>query len=252
MHHFYLSPSHCRSATLLLTGREAHHALHVLRIRCGEPVTVLDGEGQKCECEVQEMARDQVALTVLARLSVPPLPFQTTLIQAIPKGKLIENIIQKATELGVFRIVPLMAQRTVARIDHDEESQKLAKWRLVAIEATKQCGSAWLPRVEEPVTVEQFVARPPTVDLALVGSLQKDSRHPRGYFDGFERQQGRKPSSVSVAIGPEGDFTPAELSMLQSAGALPITLGPLVLRSETAAVFCLAVINYELQSGSNT
>jgi len=222
----------------------------VLRVRRGERVMVLDGEGQTLECDVEEATRDLLGLEVVERRSLPPPPCQVTLAPAIPKGKLIETIIQKATELGVFRVVPLAAQRTVAKLDEEEGTQKLARWRLASIEAIKQCGSAWLPQVEAPLTVEQFAARQPKVDLALVGSLQKDSRHPREYFQAFERKHGRKPNALSVAIGPEGDFTQEELSVLRSAGALPITLGPLVLRTDTAAVYCLSIINYELQSPS--
>ena len=249
MHRFYLPPAHCHGPALELTGREAHHALHVLRVRRGERVTVLDGEGQQLECEVQERARDSLGLKVVERRSVARLPYQLTLLQAIPKGKLLESIIQKAAELGVSRIVPLAAERTVTKVDAGEESQKLAKWRMIAVEAIKQCGCAWLPRVESSVTVSQFVLHPPSTDLPLVGSLRSNSRHPRQYFEDFERSHGTKPKSVSVAIGPEGDFTDEELSLLQSAGALPINLGPLVLRVETAAVYCLSIINYELQSG---
>ncbi len=247
MHHFYLPPRQCRGPILRLSGREAHHALHVLRVRRGERVAVLDGEGQRLECQVEEIARAGLGLKVLERHSVPPLPYQVTLLQAIPKGKLIETIIQKAAELGVFRIVPLIAQRTVAKLDDDDGDQKVAKWRLVAIEAIKQCKSAWLPQVESPLTVGQFVAQRLAIDLALVGSLRNDSLHARAHFQDFERREGRKPTSISVAIGPEGDFTDEELAQLQSAGALPITLGRLVLRAETAAVYCLSIINYELQ-----
>ena len=250
MHRFYLPPGHCKGPLLSLTGREAHHALHVLRVRRGEPVTVLDGEGLSCECQVEQLARNHLELKVLERRSAAPLPFQITMLQAIPKGKLFESIIQKATELGTARILPLLSERTVAKIHASDARDKVEKWQAVAIEAIKQCGSAWLPRIEPPVTVEEFFAQKPVVDLALVGSLQPDARHPRTYFEAFEHQNGRKPKSVLVAIGPEGDFTSEELAALQSAGARPISLGPLVLRTETAALYCLSVINYELQSGA--
>jgi 16S rRNA (uracil1498-N3)-methyltransferase len=250
MHHFYLPPEHCLGPILLLSGREGHHARHVLRLRRGERVRVLDGQGQKLECEVEEPASDHLGLKLLERRSVAPLPYQITLVQAIPKGKLIESIIQKAAELGAFRIVPLLTERTVTRVNEADASDKVAKWRLVAIEAIKQCGSAWLPRVETPLSVEQFLSQRKEVDLALVGSLQGDARHPRTYFEDFKHQQRRKPKSVSVAIGPEGDFTTKELAALETAGAQPIGLGSLVLRTETAAVYCLSIINYELQSGS--
>jgi 16S rRNA (uracil1498-N3)-methyltransferase len=251
MHRFYLPPGSCLGTRLSLTGREAHHALHVLRIRRGESVTVLDGQGLRCQCEVEEVSRDGLSLNVIERSSASPMPWQVTLVQAIPKGKLFEAIIQKATELGVFRLVPLMTERTVTRVDPAGSGDKVEKWRSIAIEAIKQCGSAWLPRVEEPMTIGQLLATPPSVELALVGSLQADAQHPRTCFETFEREQGRKPKSVSVVIGPEGDFTPEELSALQAAGAQPITLGSLVLRTETAAVYCLSIINYELQSSVN-
>ena len=154
MHRFYLPPEQCQEPTLFLTGREAHHARHVLRIRRGERVTVLDGAGQEFLCEVQEYDRDKVRLAVVEKRFHPAPPCQVTLLQAVPKGKIIEAIIQKATELGASRIVPLLSERVVAQLDDAEAARKAAKWQLVAIEAIKQCGSAWLPRVEPPLTPE--------------------------------------------------------------------------------------------------
>jgi 16S rRNA (uracil1498-N3)-methyltransferase len=248
-HRFYLPPEACRDNTLSLTGREAHHALRVLRVQRGEQVVVLDGAGLECRCEVQDCGRNAVALKVVEKRSTVPLPCQLTLLQALPKGKLIESIIQKATELGVHRIVPLLAERVVAHIEDEAAEEKSEKWQLVAIEAIKQCGSAWLPRVEAPVTPQEYLARQENFDLALVGSLQPGSKHPREYFQRFQHEQGRRPGSVAVWIGPEGDFSPAELRMIEAAGALPITLGRLVLRTETAAIYCLSILNYELQAG---
>ena len=247
MHRFYLPPGECKNPTLLLVAREAHHALHVLRVRRGERVTVLDGAGLELLCDVQECGRDTVRLAVVEKHSCPALPFQITLIQAVPKGKIIEAIIQKATELGAFRIVPLLSERVVTQVGEEDAAQKREKWQLVAIEAIKQCGSPWLPQVEAPLTPEQFLARGEKCELPLVASLQSDSKHAREYFQAFQAERGRLPKSISVWVGPEGDFSPAEMTAIKTAGALPITLGPLVLRSETAAVYCLSVLNYELQ-----
>ncbi len=185
---------------------------------------------------------------MLEPISVPPLAWQITLLQALPKGKLIEAVIQKATELGVARVVPLLSERVVAHLAPDEAADKRDKWQEVAVEAIKQCGSAWLPQVETPISPQKFLDRKELFDLALVGSLQPGSRHPREYFFEFERQHRRLPNSVAIWVGPEGDFTPAELGMIQTAGAKPITLGRLVLRAETAAIYCLSVLNYELGS----
>ena len=125
MHRFFLAPENCQDASLCLTGDEAHHARHVVRVRPGERVAVVDGAGHEFLCEVQGYDRDQARLTVLEkRLQLAPSS-QVTLLQGVPKGKLMDAIIQKATELGVFRIVPLLTERVVARFDDKEE----ASWR---------------------------------------------------------------------------------------------------------------------------
>ena len=248
MHRFYLPPEKCQGSTLLLEDREAHHGLHVLRLRPGERVVVLDGAGHELSCEVGDLERHALRLAVRQKNFTPPLPYEITLIQAVPKGKIFENIVQKATELGVSRIVPLLSERVTTHLDGDTSAAKAEKWRLTAIEAIKQCGSAWLPRIETPLSPKEYLTRDESFDLALIASLQPDSRHPRAFFKSFLAEHQRLPRSVSVWVGPEGDFTPAELHAAKGAGALPITLGKLVLRSETAAIYCLSLINYELQS----
>jgi 16S rRNA (uracil1498-N3)-methyltransferase len=246
MHRFYLPPEQCQEPTLFLTGREAHHARHVLRIRPGECVTVLDGAGQEFVCDVQGYDHDKLALTIRERHFHSAPAAQITLIQAVPKGRIIEAIIQKATELGAYRIVPVLTERVVAQLDEEDAARKAAKWRMIAAEAIKQSGATWLPRVEPPLTPGQFLARKEHFELPMIASLQADSRSPRVYLHDFQEKRGRMPQSVCVWIGPEGDFTPGEAEEIKSHGALPITLGRLVLRTETAAIYCLSVLNYEL------
>ena len=248
MHRFYLPPNQCHDLRLTLKGREAHHALHVVRIRPGDRLTVLNGAGQEFFCQAREQKNDELRLEVLEKHSRPSRSWEITLLQAVPKGKLIEAIIQKATELGASRIVPLLSERVVHQLDDKGAAQKAEKCQSVAIEAIKQCGAAWLPKVEPPQTPQQFLDRKESFELPLVASLQGDSKHPRQYFAEFQARMKRKPQSVSVWVGPEGDFTLDELDAIQAAGALPITLGNLVLRSETAAIYCLSVLNYELQA----
>jgi len=231
-----------------LTGGEAHHALHVVRLRRGERVAVVNGAGTEFLCEVQDCARDKIQFAVAGKNSVPPPSCQITLLQAVPKGKIIESIIQKATELGVSRIVPLLSERVTTRLGNGSAAHKAAKWQLVAVEAIKQCGSAWLPRVEPSITPKEFLARKENSELPLIASLQPGSRHAREYFRDFQNSHGRLPKSLCIWIGPEGDFTPEEAAAIQAGGALPITLGRLVLRVETAAIYCLSILNYELQS----
>jgi len=270
MHRFYLPPERCAGNALRLDGREAYHALHVLRVKRNEPVVVLDGAGHEFFCELENSSRDMVELRVTKKNSIPAPPCLITLLQALPKGKIIEGIIQKSVELGAHRVVPLLTEHVVARLDDESAEHKREKWQQVAIEAIKQCGAAWLPKIEAPTTIEQFLARDeklesklqlaPTdtlkrglqpqrrdrFELPLVGSLQAGRRHPRECFQEFQDKHGRLPKSVGVWIGPEGDFTLDELKAIEAAGALPISLGRLVLRVETAAIYCLSILNYEL------
>jgi 16S rRNA (uracil1498-N3)-methyltransferase len=248
MHRFFLPPEQCQGTSLCLTGEEAHHARHVVRVRLGERVAVVDGAGHELLCELEGYNHDQARFTVVEKCFHPAPPSPVTLLQAVPKGKLMEAIIQKATELGAFRIVPLLSERVVARLDVREGVRKAEKWRLVAREAIKQCGSAWLPTVDLPMTPNQFLARAEGFDLALIASLESGSRPARECFRSFEVERRQRPRSVCVWVGPEGDFTPAEMEAIKSHGALPITLGRLVLRTETAAIYCLSIINHELQS----
>lgn len=247
MHRFYLPPERCAGESLRLDGREAHHALHVLHLKHGELVTVLDGIGNEFMCLVTGSSRDAVTLSISLKNFAPAPLCSITLLVGVPKGKIIESIIQKAVELGAHRIVPLLTERVVTHLDDDGTAGKRDKWQQVAVEAIKQCGAAWLPKVETPQTPAQFLARREGFDLSLVGALQKERRHPREILREFETTHARMPQSVGVWIGPEGDFTPTELQAIQTAGALPITLGNLTLRVETAAIYCLSFLNYALQ-----
>ena len=246
MHRFYLPPENCRGNALRLDGREAHHALHVLRLQRGDHVTVLDGVGGEYFCDVESAAKDSLTLAAKERKASPPPRCPVTLFVAVPKGKIIEDIIQKAVELGAFRIVPLLTERVITQLDRDGAELKRDKWQQVAIEAVKQCGTTWLPRVEAPVRLKEYLADAEKPEWMLVGSLQTERRHPREWLRDFQQQTGRRPQSAGVWIGPEGDFTLAELHAIEAIGAKPVTLGNLTLRVETAAIYCLSFLNYEL------
>jgi 16S rRNA (uracil1498-N3)-methyltransferase len=244
MRRFYLPSQECRSDHPALTGSQAHHAADVLRVKVGDHVAVLDGAGGELACRVETITRQKVQLEVQGRRTEPPPPWRITLVQAIPKGKLLEAMIQKATELGVWRIVPLLSQRVTTHLEGDSTKHKAEKWRQTAVEAIKQCGQRWLPQVDPPITLPAWLARGDKFDLTLVASLQDDRRHLRAYLPAGAR----RPQDLCVWIGPEGDFAPEEMEAIKGAGALPITLGPLVLRSETAALCALSIINHELSA----
>src|SRR5258706_6232053 len=183
MHRFYLAPGQKAGEPLTLTGPEAHHALHVLRLRPGERVVILDGTGGEYLCVVQSHTRDTLSLAVIEKKQHPAPPCAITLLQAVPKGKLIETIIQKATELGASRIVPLLTERTLLQLDARDAQRKAAKWQAVPVEAIKQCGSPFLPEGMPPLSPGDFLARKESFELPLVGCLLPGSRHPREYFE---------------------------------------------------------------------
>ena len=247
LHRFYLPPENCQGNSLRLDGCEAHHALHVLRLKRDGGVLVLDGAGNEFFCTVENIGKDSLTLAVKEKKFTPAPPCPTSLFVAIPKGKIIEDIIEKAVELGAQRIVPLLTERVITQLDQTDARNKQAKWQQVAIAAIKQCGAPWLPRVETPVKLMEFLAHGEMPELSLVGSLQTERRHPRAWISEFCQQHGRLPARAGVWIGPEGDFTLRELQSIEASGAKPITLGQLTLRVETAAIYCLSLLSYELQ-----
>jgi 16S rRNA (uracil1498-N3)-methyltransferase len=176
-----------------------------------------------------------------------PLRCRIVVGQAIPKGKNMDLIVQKAVEIGAAEIAPIISDRTIVQVDSESASQKQTKWQQIAIEAAKQCGQNWLPRVHVPKKLAEFFSiSDQPFDLRLIGSLQPDAQQLKKILETYSSEHGDRPRSVLMLVGPEGDFTPAELALARRHGCQPITLGPIILRVETAAIYCLSVLSYEL------
>lgn len=235
MHRFLLPPEACRGDLVALDEADSHHAARVLRLQAGDEVEVLDGAGARLRCRLATAGRKAVTAAVEARGFEPPEPFTVTLALALLRGRAMDYAIQKATELGARIIQPLAAERCVMHVAPGEAAAKLAGWRATAVEACKQCGNPWLPEFRAPVPVAELPRTAGTGAL-LVASL-KPSR--RRVADALAA----RPTSVTVCVGPEGDFTHAEYALLlRDAGAQPVTLGPHVLRADTAAIAALALV----------
>ncbi|HET9418739.1 MAG TPA: 16S rRNA (uracil(1498)-N(3))-methyltransferase [Chthoniobacterales bacterium] len=246
MHRFYISPQQWNPDLLVLTGAQAHHARDVLRLGRDDKVAVFNGRGREITAKIVDVSGREVSLAKLTQSETPPLRSRILLGQAIPKGKNMDLIVQKAVELGVAEIFPLISARTIVDLAQDEARKKQAKWQTVAIEAAKQSGQNWLPQIHLPQTMKQFFAELPPSDLQLIGSLQPGALHLKKILAEFAAEHRCRPHSVLMLIGPEGDFTPAELALARSHACRPITLGPIILRVETAAIYCLSVLSYEL------
>ena len=269
MHRFYISPENWDHRALTLTGPEAHHARDVLRVKTGEKLVLFNGQGREVTAEVVDLGDNEIWLRKLDEAETPPLRCRIVLGQAIPKRKNMELIVQKAVEIGAAEISPIISDRTIVRVDSETAAQKQSKWHQVAIEAAKQCGQNWLPRVHAPGKLADFFAaveagvssaeshaKQPTrlplqkglgqFDLRLIGSLQPDAQHLKNILGAYVNEHGHRPRSVLMLVGPEGDFTPAELALARCNDCQPITLGPIILRVETAAIYCLSILSYEL------
>jgi 16S rRNA (uracil1498-N3)-methyltransferase len=248
MHRFYISPEDWNPGALGLAGAEAHHARDVLRMRVGEKLVIFNGRGREITAEIVDLGSNQIGLRKLHEAETPPLQCRIVLGQAIPKGKNMDLIMQKAVEIGATEIAPIVSDRTIVQVDSQSAAQKQSKWQQIAVEAAKQCGQNWLPHVHAPRKLSEFlsVAAAESFDLQLIGSLQPGARHLKQVLADYSNEHQRPPRSVLMLVGPEGDFTPAELALARRHGCQPITLGPIILRVETAAIYCLSVLSYEL------
>jgi 16S rRNA (uracil1498-N3)-methyltransferase len=241
----YVNPADWAGNEILLSPDESHHLLHVLRAREGQRVDVFNGEGGTGEAEILSIRKKSVALRVVSRRQTPKPDVGLVLIQALPREQKMDLIVQKATELGVDRIIPVLTEHAVVRLGADQAGDKKARWEKIVLNAAKQSGVAWLPTIETPRPLSDVLATHPPYDLFLVCALHEAARPLKDVLSQTPRKQ---PLTAAVVVGPEGDFSAAELDAIRAAGAIPVDLGGSVLRTETAALYALSVLRYELGS----
>lgn len=236
------------AAILRLEADESHHLVVVNRCSRGDPVVAFDGRGREWTCECADPAKAGATLRVLQTRLAPPRPHEVTLAQALPKGATMDEIVRQATEVGAAQIVPLLSERTQVHLDGDRAEKKVEKWRVTAIEAAKQCGNPWLPTIAPLQPLAAFVGAAQGYDLMLIASLHAGTTTlKKALAHHAEKHRHAAPRKVLWLVGPEGDFSPAEMTAAVMAGFQPITLGPLVLRSDTAAIYALSILSHELQ-----
>lgn len=233
MPRFFIEPVSGEFAAV--TGQDAMHIKKALRMRVGENLTLCDGAGTDYFCELTDLSGDEVLARILHRAPSACEPtVAVTLYQGLPKGDKLEWIIQKAVELGVTTIVPVESARSIARIDNKAD-KKQARYQRIADEAAGQCGRGILPLVEAPLTFAQALQH-----------MRKNGAPILTFYEGGGESISRLITcdikSVSVFIGPEGGIDATEIEQLKSLGAHIATLGPRILRCETAPLAALSVI----------
>jgi 16S rRNA (uracil1498-N3)-methyltransferase len=248
---FFIPPSHwpADSAQAVLDGAESRHAATVLRVQPGDSLEVFDGAGRAATAIVSSVTKSQVHLQLAPSRTTPPPAARLVLAVAVPKGASMDWIIEKAVELGATEIVPLLTQRTVVRVPAPERPERQRKWQRLATEACKQCGQNWLPLVHPPRPLPEALATLPPASFGwpLVACLQPDARPLRTVLHRLPPPSPPAPADAAIWIGPEGDFTPDEYTELRSTGLHPVSLGPIILRVETAALFCLSILRYHAE-----
>lgn len=224
---------------LVLGENEAHHLVRVLRAAPGEPVVVMNGRGGEGRGVLLEAGKRAAVVRVDSWKIHPPPPVAVTLVQALPKGERLEWILQKSVELGASRLVLVQAERSITRWSGDDGS-KAGRARDILLNAAKQCGQPWLPELTFAPSLSAWASTRDASSLLLAGDIDPSAPPVRDLLRARPR-----PQTVEAVIGPEGDFSPAEWQILRAAGALGVSFGPLVLRTETAALFLLSILAYE-------
>lgn len=235
MHRFFAARLDDRRA--VLSPEESAHALKVLRMRISDPCQALL-EGEIYAASILE-AGEQVILQLGEKLPSPEPSIRITLYQGLPKGDKMDMISQKCTEAGVAEIVPVLFSRCVTKWEKKDDEKKLPRWQRIAAEAAKQSGRAILPKIAPPMTLKQLCAQLPHHDLSLVPWEEQ--------MGNGIRQQFRGQKDIAIVIGPEGGIDAAEIEQLKAAGAVPVTLGPRIFRTETAGL--AAIISLLTLSG---
>ncbi|NPV26859.1 MAG: 16S rRNA (uracil(1498)-N(3))-methyltransferase [Firmicutes bacterium] len=243
MHRFLVLPTDITPTEVRISGDELNHLTRVLRLGPGDEVEVFDGVGNAYLVKLTHLSAQEAAgqiIRLLDRKTEPPI--QVVLVQGLPKGDKMDLIVQKCTELGVTRILPVETERVVVRLTPEKGRERQRRWQRIALEAAKQCRRDRVPVIEPITTWAQALQNLPD---SVWGLLPWEEERRCG-LKSLLRQTGLTPKLVYVFIGPEGGLSSSEIEAAISAGVICVSLGPRILRTETAGLAALTMILYEL------
>lgn len=245
MERFFVSPSAINLQThrIVIGGSDFNHIRNVLRKKPGDELWISDGQKVEYHCRLEEYTAGEAALSILyAQEPAYELPSRITLYQALPKADKMEWIIQKAVELGVWEIVPIRTVRCVMRLEGERAEKKTARWQQISEAAAKQCRRLHVPQVHPILSWKDALAHAADNEHLLIPyELSSDMDRTRKILAGIRPGQ-----AVGIMIGPEGGFDQAEVESAAAAGAVPVTLGHRILRTETAGMTLLSVLMFQM------
>jgi len=245
MHRFFVSPECLRDGRVSLTGSLGRQLSRVLRLRPSDHIVLLDDSGWAYEVELDRVTRGLATGHIVGAWEprTEP-PARLVLYQALPKGRKFDWILQKGTELGVSTFVPLVTERCVRARGKRDEGHKLARWRRIVAEAAEQSGRAHLPRVLQVTPFAEACEAPPSDALALMASVGDEAVPLSEALRSLEGAPHLR--EVRLYVGPEGGFAPREVALAREAGIVLVSLGPRILRTETAGLVALSAVLYAL------
>lgn len=245
MYRFYISPGQVSGKEIRITGGDVNHIKNVLRLEPGDWIVACDGSGVDYVSRIDALRPDEVLLTVeKIQDTGTELPAQITLFQGMPKKDKLELIIQKAVELGVYEIVPVLTKRCVVRLTEEKKIKKrLERWQAIAEAAAKQCDRGIIPVVHTPVSMAEAFDMARSLEYNMIPyELQEGIWESRQVVE-----EAAGCSSIGIFIGPEGGLEPEEVEQAMAIGAKPITLGKRILRTETAGMALLSILMFQMQ-----
>lgn len=229
-----------------LAADEARHLRDVLRLAPGDEIHIFDGAGREFECVIEDSRRDWATVRILREVppASPESPLDLTLAIALLKGEKFDLVVQKATELGVTCIQPLITQRADVRLREDQDAKRGTRWQRIALEAAKQCGRARAPEVLKPVSFSSLIERPALAgDLLTQTRIMFSERSGESFTESLQQQQPVS-SSVIALVGSEGGWTADEIAAARGGGWRIVTLGGRILRAETAAIAVVVLLQH--------
>ncbi len=240
MHRFYVNPNQITDKLIRITGPDVNHIKNVLRMRPGEELIICNGQGKDCYCIINTVSEQEIVAEINSvKDTGTELKTKITLYQGLPKQDKMELIIQKAVELGVYEIIPVMTKRVIVKLDDKKkEEKKLERWQAIAEGAAKQSGRGIIPVVKSVQTYAEALNGCKALALGLVPyENAKGMQFTRELMNNLEQY-----SSVGIVIGPEGGFEEAEIAQAVENGLHPISLGSRILRTETAGLAILSMM----------